>query len=69
MSSLTLSGLAFACILGGILLGIFLRKLLPGHHLSPDTKDVVRLGAGLIGTIAAFVLSLLIASAKPSFAT
>jgi hypothetical protein len=43
MSSLTLSGLAVACILSGVMLGIFLRKTLPGHHLSPDTKDVVRL--------------------------
>ena len=29
---------------------------LPGHHLSTDDKDVVRLGTGLIGTIAALVI-------------
>ena len=40
-----------------------------GHHLSPDAKDVARLGTGLIGTIAALVLGLLIASAKSSFDT
>lgn len=43
--------------------------MLPGHHLSSDAKDVVRLGAGLIATIAALVLGLLIASAKTSFDT
>jgi hypothetical protein len=42
---------------------------LPGHHLSTDDKDVVRLGTGLIGTIAALVLGLLIASAKSSYDT
>jgi hypothetical protein len=42
---------------------------LPGHHLLEDTKDVVRLGTGLVGTIAALVLGLLIASAKTSYDT
>ena len=42
---------------------------LPEHHLSGATKDVVRLGSGLIGTIAALVLGLLIASANGTFAT
>jgi hypothetical protein len=42
---------------------------LPGHQLSTEDKDVVRLGTGLIGTIAALVLGLLIASAKSSYDT
>jgi integrase len=37
------------------------------HHLSKDSQDVVRLGVGLIATIAALVLGLLIAAAKSSF--
>ena len=57
----------FVCIAGGVLFGWLLRRALPGHHLSEDTKDVVRLGTGLIATIAALVLGLLIASAKTSF--
>jgi hypothetical protein len=48
---------------------MLLRNTLPGHHLSSDAKDVVRLGTGLIGTIAALVLGLLIASAKSSYDT
>ena len=37
--------------------------------LSGETKDVVKLGTGLIGTIAALVLGLLIASANSTFQT
>jgi hypothetical protein len=65
MSAIALSCVAFLCISGGALLALYL----PGHHLSPDAKDVVRLGTGLIGTIAALVLGLLIASAKSSYDT
>lgn len=69
MESIELSLIAFGCILGGILLASVMRSLLPEYHLSGDTKDVVRLGSGLIGTIAALVLGLLIASAKNSYDT
>ena len=56
----------FACVFGGALLGVYLRGVLPEEHLSGDSKDTVRLGMGLVGTMAALVLSLLIASAKAS---
>ena len=69
MSPITLSAIAFVCILTGTLVGMFLRNRLPDHYLGSDAKDVVRLGAGLIGTIAALVLGLLIASAKTSYDT
>lgn len=67
MSSLAISGIVFACIFGGVLLGMLLRALLPEKHLSGETKDLVKLGMGLIGTMTALVLGLLIASAKGSF--
>jgi hypothetical protein len=69
MSAFTLSGITFMLTLGGVFLGTLLRRALPEHHLSEDTKDVVRLGVGLIATIAALVLGLLIAAAKGSFDT
>jgi hypothetical protein len=69
MSALTLSGIICVLTLGGIVLGTLLRRSLPEHHLSDETKDVVRLGVGLIATIAALVLGLLIAAAKGSFDT
>jgi hypothetical protein len=69
MSSLTISAIVFACGLGGAILGMILRARLPEKHLSAETKDLVRLGMGLIGTMTALVLGLLVASAKSSFDT
>jgi hypothetical protein len=69
MSALALSCLIFVLTLGGILLGTLLRRALPKHHLSKDSQDVVRLGVGLIATLAALLLGLLIAAAKSSFDT
>ena len=67
MTPFLLSCLIFLLVLGGILVGTALRRILPGHHLSKETQDVVRLGAGLVATIAALVLGLLIGGAKGSF--
>ena len=67
MSSLAISWIVFGVVFGGALFGMMLRAVLPEHHLSQDSKEVVKLGMGLIGTIAALVLGLLVASAKSSF--
>ena len=69
MSPLAISLVAFGCILGGMLIGMFLRVVLPKHHLSDESKDAVKLGIGMIATLAALVLGLLIASAKGTFDT
>ena len=49
MSSVAIGLIVFACVFGGALLGIFLRGVLPAHHLSAGSKDIVRLGMGLGG--------------------
>jgi hypothetical protein len=67
MSSMTVSWIVFAIVFGGALVGMALRALLPEHHTSQDSKDAVKLGMGLVGTMSALVLGLLIASAKSSF--
>lgn len=67
MSSVTVGFVIFAWVFGGAMLGMILRALLPEHHLGGDTKDVVKLGTGLIGTMSALVLGLLVASAKSSY--
>jgi len=46
---------------------MFLRAVLPERHLSSESKDLVKMGMGLIATMSALVLGLLIASAKSSF--
>lgn len=69
MSESTISLIAFAVTFGGALFGMFLRTLLKEHHLSTESRDVMKLGTGMIATMAALVLSLLIASAKGTFDT
>ena len=70
MSALSTSLTAFVIILSGAFAGVGLRRALPDRHLTDETKDFVRLGTGLIGTIAALVLGLLIvAAANSSFGT
>ncbi|HEY7321547.1 MAG TPA: hypothetical protein VIE89_28620 [Candidatus Binatia bacterium] len=69
VSSITISFIVLACVFGGALLGIFLHAVLPQHHLSSETKDIVKLGMGLVGTMAALVLGLLVASAKGYYDT
>lgn len=67
MSSLAIGGIVFACVFGGSLMGMLLRAFLAEHHLTSESKDVVRMGAGLIGSMAALLLGLLVASAKGAF--
>lgn len=69
LTSLTTPLIAFACMIAGALLGSFLRHRLPDEHLTSDARDVVKLGAGLIATMAALALGLLVSSAKTSFET
>jgi hypothetical protein len=67
MSSIAVSSIVFACVFGGAMLGILVRAVLPQHHLSSESKDVVKLAMGLVATLCALVLGLLIASAKGSY--
>ena len=67
MSAFTISCIAVAFIFGGALLGMRLRAMLPEPHLNTDSKDVVKLATGLIATLAALVLGLLVATAQSSF--
>lgn len=69
MSPMGIACIVFACVFGGALLGMSIRAALPEHHLSPDSQNAVKMGSGLIATMAALVLGLVIASAKSSFDT
>ncbi len=55
------------CTFGGALLGMWLRTILPEHHLDAESRDVVKVGIGLVATMTALVLGLVLASAKSSF--
>jgi hypothetical protein len=67
MDSLTTSVAVLACLAGSAGLGMVLRRILPEHHLAAESKDVVKVGTGLIGTMAALVLGLMVGSAKSSY--
>jgi hypothetical protein len=69
ISLLTISVVVFAFVFGGSLVGIFLRARLPQEQLSPESRDVVKLGMGIIATMSAVVLGLLVASAKGYYDT
>ena len=67
MNPIATSVIVLACVFGGALAGLFLRIRLPDQHLQDDSKDIVKLGIGVIATMAALVLGLLVSSAKDSF--
>jgi hypothetical protein len=67
MNSTLIALISIVCIFGGALLGLWLQRLVPKHHLSKESQDVVRLGAGIIATLTALVLGLLVSSAKSTF--
>src|SRR5580692_5898609 len=59
----------FAMIFGSALVAMVEHRALPEHHVSADSKDVVKLGIALVATMSALVLGLLIASAKSAYDT
>ena len=62
MNSTTVALTTFVLSFGASLAGIVGRSRLPAHHLEGDSKDALRLVLGLITTLTALVLSLLISS-------
>lgn len=67
--SVGLFALAFICPLLGAGIGITARSRLPGHHLGRDAIDVIKLAMGLMATLVALTLGLLISSANTYHAT
>src|SRR5262245_34454762 len=61
--------LVFACLVAAVWLGRIGRRHLPDDHLSADSKDAVKLAMGLVATMTALLLGLLVSSAKDSFDT
>jgi hypothetical protein len=61
--------MALACLLAAVWIGMWIRHFLPQHHLSPDSRDTVKLAMGLVATMSALLLGLLVNSAKTSYET
>jgi Protein of unknown function (DUF4239) len=69
MNSLAIFALAFLFPLAGICVGMVSRRLLPEHHLSRESTDVIKLATGLMATLVALVLGLLVSSANSFYGT
>jgi len=67
VTSTTASLISFLCIFSGSLTGMVVRSVLPERYFTNEAKDVLRLGLGLITTLSALVLGLLISTAKSSY--
>ena len=67
MDSLGIALVTLACSVVGIALGGWLRRRLPDDHLRDDAKDVVKTATGMIATLVALVIGLLVSSSKSSF--
>ena len=64
-----IAAVLFACLVGAALLGRRVRRYLPEDHLSADSRDAVKLAMGLVATMTALVLGLLVSSAKEGYDT
>ncbi|MEI6494316.1 MAG: hypothetical protein WCO94_17355, partial [Verrucomicrobiota bacterium] len=69
MSSYLTTAIVAACLLASVWLGMRLHRFLPEHHLSPDGRGNMKLAMGLVATMTALVLGLLVSSAKTSYDT
>jgi len=67
VSPLVASVVAFMIMMMGATTAVLLRRLLPDGHFTENAKDIVRLSASLMATLAALVLSLLISSANSAY--
>jgi hypothetical protein len=67
MNSVNVSLLVFLIVFAGSIAGIYLRRLLPDEHFSPDAIVVIRLSTGFVVTMTGLVLGMLVSSAKASY--
>jgi hypothetical protein len=67
VAELGISFVVYLCVMAGALFGMWLRHVLPPEHMNDDTRQIVNVATGLIATLAALVLGLMVASAKSAF--
>ena len=69
MNMVLIALILFVVLVGAALLGRRVRRYLPEDHLSADSRDSVKLAMGLVATMTALVLGLLVSSAKDGYDT
>ncbi|HVM50218.1 MAG TPA: hypothetical protein VMU04_19475 [Candidatus Acidoferrum sp.] len=61
--------LLLLALIAVVLIGRTVRRRIPEHHLSADSRDAVKLAMGLVATMTALLLGLLVSSAKGTYDT
>jgi hypothetical protein len=69
MTSIEWGLISAACIISGTGAGIAIGRALPKDHVTADSKDTLKIASGMMATLVALVLGLLVASAKNSYDT
>lgn len=67
MDAIKIGIISVTCISSSIFLGLILKRFLPASHLTNDSRDTIKIGAGAIASLTALVIGLLVGSAKTSF--
>lgn len=67
MDEVLSSIVVFGCVIAGAGLGMVLGHFLPDHQRSDASRDVVRMTGGIVATLSALVLGLLVSSAKSNY--
>jgi hypothetical protein len=67
MNSILISSTLFAALVAAVQIGHKVRKHLPEDHLSTESRDAVKLAMGLVATMTALLLGLLVSSAKGTY--
>jgi len=67
MSAPLIAFIILVCMLCGMALGSYLRLVLPEHHTQADSKDILMTSAGMMATLVALIIGLLVTSAKGNY--
>jgi hypothetical protein len=67
MSPIPATAAIAATLLAALVLGRILRRAVPEHHLTADAKDTVKFAIGMVATMTALLLGLLVSSAKSNY--
>lgn len=67
MHTLIITGIIFTCMAGGTLIGFYFRNNLPVFHTKGSSRDVLITAAGMMGTLVALIVGLLLSSANDTY--
>ena len=67
MSAPLTASVILVFMLCGMALGSYLRLVLPDEHTQADSKDILMTSAGMMATLIALIIGLLVTSAKGNY--